>query len=95
MGPCLFSAGLDHGKRLRTSGAGHWFADLARDAGHPDVTLHRLRHTVATTLVNRGDILGAQYRLGHADASTTLRIYSHALPMTDADVAATLEQCYR
>lgn len=67
-GPWLFSPGLDHATRLRTSGAGHWFADLARDAGHPDVTLHRLRHTVATTLVNRGDILGAQYRLGHADA---------------------------
>ena len=94
-GPWLFSTGPDHRTRLRTSGAGHWFADLARDAGHPDVTLHRLRHTVATTLVSRGDILGAQYRLGHHDASTTLRIYSHALPMTDADAAATLEQSYR
>jgi len=35
---------------------------------------------VATVLVGRGDLLQAQYRLGHRDASTTLRIYAHALP---------------
>ena len=65
------------------------------DAGHPDVTLHRLRHTVATTLVSQGDILQAQYRLGHRDAATTLRIYSHVLPLTDRDAAATLDALYR
>ena len=67
---------------------------LCTDAGHPDVTLHRLRHTVATTLVSQGDILQAQYRLGHRDAATTLRIYSHVLPLTDQDAAATLEELY-
>jgi len=45
------------------------------DAGHPEVTLHRLRHTVATTLVSQADIVQTQYRLGHRDAATTLRIY--------------------
>jgi len=47
--------------------AGHWFAALAAEASHPDVTLHRLRHSVATNLVSRGDFLRAQYGLGHAD----------------------------
>ncbi len=34
-----------------------------------DVTLHRLRHTLATVLVGQGDVLAAQARLGHRDAS--------------------------
>jgi len=59
-----------------------------------DITLHRLRHAVATVLVGRGDLLQAQYRLGHRDASTTLRIYSHVLPLTDTQAAATLDRLY-
>ena len=94
-GPWLFSRDADHGTRLRASTLGHWFATLAADSGHRDVTLHRLRHTVATTLVERGDLLQAQHRLGHRDASTTLRIYSHATPLTDADAADALDQLYR
>jgi integrase len=94
-GPWLFSRRADHTTRLSTSCLAHWFAELCADAGHPDVTLHRLRHTVATTLVSQGDILQAQYRLGHRDAATTLRIYSHVLPLTDHDVAATLDALYR
>ncbi|MFN0282982.1 MAG: tyrosine-type recombinase/integrase [Kineosporiaceae bacterium] len=94
-GPWLFSRSPDHGTRLTTGCAGHWFAALAHRAGHGDVTLHRLRHAVATVLVGQGDILQAQHRLGHRDDSTTLRIYSHALPLTDADAAATLDRLYR
>jgi integrase len=80
---------------LSTSCLGHWFATLCDDAGLPDVTLHRLRHSVATALVSRGDILQAQYRLGHRDAATTLRIYSHVLPLTDTDAAAALDHLYQ
>jgi integrase len=94
-GPWLFSRSAEHDIRLTTSCAGHWFADLAHRAGHSDVTLHRLRHTVATVLVGQGDILQAQQRLGHRDASTTLRIYSHALPLTDSDAAASLDRLNR
>ena len=36
-----------------------------------------------------------KYRLGHRDAATTLRIYSHVLPLTDHDAAATIEELYR
>ena len=94
-GPWLFSAHLDHQTRLTTSCLAHWFGALTADAGYPEVTLHRLRHSVATALVSRGDILQAQYRLGHKDAATTLRTYSHVLPLTDADAAATLDRLYQ
>lgn len=50
---------------------------------------------MATALVSRGDILQAQYRLGHRDAATTLRTYSHVLPLTDADAAATLDHLFQ
>ena len=90
----LFSAAQDHSTRLTTSCLGHWFAELTTGAGYPEVTLHTLRHSVATALVSRGDMLQAQYRLGHRDAATTLRLYSRVLPLTDADAAATLERLY-
>jgi integrase len=71
-GPWLFSAHADHHERLRCSTLGHWFHAFAVAHGHPDVCLHRLRHTVATVLVADGQLLQAQQRLGHAEASTTL-----------------------
>lgn len=54
-----------------------------------------LRAAMRTVLVSQGRILHAQQRLGHRDASTTLRQYCHALPLEDLDVADTLEQVYR
>ncbi|GAA3533937.1 tyrosine-type recombinase/integrase [Nocardioides daeguensis] len=80
LGPWLFSADASHQRRLGTEALGHRFEDLRDAAGVPTATLHRLRHTVATFLVSQGKILEAQDRLGHGDASTTLREYSHALP---------------
>ncbi len=87
MGPWLFSAAPDHQRRLGAEALGHRFEDLRDAAGVPTATLHRLRHTVATFLVSQGKILEAQDRLGHGDASTTLREYSHALPGRDGVVA--------
>jgi integrase len=49
-GEWLFSRDLDHGRRLTTSGLGHWFGELRDEADLPGVSLHRLRHTVATYL---------------------------------------------
>jgi len=87
LGPWVFSARPDHQQRLRSSTLGHWFTVLVRRHGFDDVCLHRLRHTVATVLVADGKLLQAQQRLGHAEASTTLRQYCHALPLDDQDVA--------
>jgi integrase len=93
-GPWVFSRDPLHRTRLTTSALGHWFGQFTKAAGYPDVTLHRLRHSVATALVSQGDILGAQQRLGHADAHTTLRIYSHAQPLADLKAAALLDHLY-
>src|SRR3954451_12072581 len=67
------------------------FTAIRDEAGVPDATLHRLRHSVATFLVARGQILQAQARLGHADAATTLREYAYALRVTDGQVADAID----
>ena len=52
----------------------------------------RLRHGVATYLVDHGRLLEAQARLGHRDPATTLRHYCHATPLDDTDVADELDR---
>ena len=87
LGPWVFTADLAHQHRVGSEVLGHRFERVRDAAGVPDATLHRLRHSVATYLVSNGQILQAQARLGHADAATTLREYSHALPATDTNTA--------
>ncbi len=91
LGEWLFSPDPDHRRRLTTSHLTHSFVRLGAEAGVPNVTLHRLRHSVATFLVDRGEILKAQQRLGHRDASTTLRNYAHAIPLDDEGVADSID----
>lgn len=64
-------------------------ADLARlqsgkpgpkalDMTIPNITMHWLRHTFCTLLYLAGvDVIQACAQMGHADVSTTLRIYTH------------------
>ncbi len=92
LGPWLFSPEPTHHIRLTAGALGHWFAELARAAEVPGATLHRLRHSVATFLVGRGELLRAQQRLGHRDPSTTLRNYAHALPLEDEAVADDIDE---
>lgn len=65
------------------------FTSLCRELGvGPGVTFHSLRHTHATWLLLSGvDPKVVSERLGHADVSTTLRIYGHVLPGRDEAAA--------
>jgi integrase len=69
----------------------HKFRRLGTSAGVSNPALHRLRHGVATYLVDQGKLLKAQARLGHSDPSTTLRHYSHTTALDDEDVAEALD----
>lgn len=54
------------------------FTKAMTEYGRPEITLHKLRHTCCSLLINKGwDLKKLQYWLGHSDASTTLNIYSH------------------
>jgi integrase len=61
---------------------------LAKRAGLKDVGIHSLRHTHASVLLANGvPVANVSKRLGHRDPYTTAKIYQHALPDTDQDVA--------
>ena len=63
---------------------------VARKAKVP-THLHALRHFSATQAIGAGyDAVTVGARLGHADPSVTLRVYSHALEQRDRDLAASL-----
>jgi integrase len=56
-----------------------------------DTHLHSLRHFSATQAIAAGfDAVTVSTRLGHADPSITLRVYSHAVEQRDRELAASL-----
>ncbi|ERI92125.1 site-specific recombinase, phage integrase family [Clostridiales bacterium oral taxon 876 str. F0540] len=60
-----------------------------------NVNFHGLRHTNATLLIGQGvDIATVSKRLGHAEVSTTLNIYTHTLQKADRSAADKLENLF-
>jgi integrase len=60
--------------------------NACRAAGIELLTFHELRHTYASTLVNRGCILSVVAKLlGHADTSMVEKHYGHLAPSTVRD----------
>jgi integrase len=58
----------------------------------PEVSFHGLRHSHASALIASGiDPLTVSRRIGHANASTTMNIYSHMFEKTDAAAAKAIE----
>lgn len=65
------------GAPLNPNAAGASFSALMKAHKLPGVHLHLLRHAFATELIHRQgvDVVTVQQMLGHADPSTTLRMY--------------------
>lgn len=58
----------------------------------PHIPFHGLRHTSATLLIaGHQDVKTVSKRLGHAQTSTTMNIYAHALQESDRRAADVLE----
>jgi len=87
----LFAPNPTRQTYVTTDTLSHKFRRLGAAAGVAGPALHRLRHGVATHLVEQGKLLKAQARLGHRDPATTLGHYSHATPLDDEDVADELD----
>ena len=59
--------------------------------GFPHLHAHAFRHTQATLLIASGsDIVSVSKRLGHADTTTTMNIYAHAIAQADRQSANTI-----
>lgn len=62
----------------------------------PDITLHGLRHTSATLLISQNvDVKTVSRRLGHAETSTTMNIYAHALEKRDTVASDSLGALFK
>ena len=67
------------------------FRRVAEALGLPLIGVHGLRHTAAMWLIASGvNPRVVQQRLGHADVSVTLGLYTHVLPGHDVDAAEAL-----
>lgn len=61
----------------------------------PKVSFHGLRHTNATLLMSQNiDLATVSKRLGHANITTTLNIYTHTLEKLDQTAADSLESLF-
>jgi integrase len=77
----------DSGSPLHPDTPSQLMPKLIKAAGLPHARLHDLRHLHATTLLLAGvPAHVVANRLGHADASITLRVYAHVLRENTADV---------
>ena len=81
-----------NGARLHHDTPSKWFRRFADAHGFKGVRFHDLRHTHATVLLaNNIDAVAVASRMGHSDASVTLKIYAHALRRRDVDAANTVQ----
>jgi integrase len=68
-----------------------YWADHAAELGMSDITLHALRHTHASQLIDAGiDVVAVSKRLGHANPTVTLRIYAHLFRKRDDRAASAI-----
>ena len=78
----------DKGDLLDPTNFQRWWQAFRKEIGFPNLQMHELRHTQATQLLgNNVDVKTVAARLGHKKASTTLNIYSHAIPENDESAA--------
>jgi integrase len=67
------------------------FRAIAAELELPPIGVHGLRHSAATWMIGAGvSPKLVQQRLGHADVSVTLGLYSHVMPGHDHDAAEAL-----
>jgi integrase len=83
----LVFTGLDGGPQSPRAFSGDW-SDAAERIGMGDITLHALRHTHASQLIDAGvDVVTISKRLGHASPNITLQIYAHLFRKRDDKAA--------
>ena len=71
----------ERGKHIEPRTYTDLFKKIQKEAGVSQKNFHVTRHTMATRAIEQGfDVKVLADILGHADASTTLNKYAHALP---------------
>lgn len=84
----------EFGTPLHPDTLSRWFSEFIKAHSDvlPPISLHSLRHTNATLMIASGvPITTVSKRLGHADTTTTGKIYAHAIRSADEAAAETLD----
>jgi integrase len=95
-GPAYADSGLvfpgRDGSPTRPDNFSRRFDVLVAARGLPRIRLHDLRHTYASLALANGEpVKVVSERLGHANVSTTLNFYAHAIPGMHRDTADRLD----
>lgn len=84
------------GTPVYPEGVSRMFSEQAVKAGLPKIRLHDARHTWATIALQAGvHPKVVQERLGHANVTITMSIYSHVMPSMHDDAAETVASLIR
>lgn len=68
------------------------FHPAIKQIGREGLRFHDLRHTAVALAIETGAHMKAiQARMGHANIATTMDVYGHLMPNTDADLASALD----
>ena len=79
------------GTKMSGSTVVSWIRRFTEKSEVINLGMHALRHTSATILISSGvDIKTVSMRLGHADTTTTLNIYTHMLQDKEQEAANTM-----
>lgn len=62
------------------------------DAGLPEVSFHKLRHTFATLTASRGDLHAVKQILGHGQIALTANLYAHAMDEAKSKAMESFEE---
>jgi integrase len=81
------------GGPMRNSYFRHRFDKACKTAELEGVSIKSLRHTAGSLALAQGaSVVTTQRLLGHKDATTTLRVYSHMLPDDFDTLAASMDK---
>lgn len=83
----------ENGNVMHPDSVTKWCRAFSKRRGLPHIHPHSFRHSAASMLVFGGaDLASIAHRLGHAQISTTMDIYSHAIHEADQKNAAILSE---
>ena len=83
----------DDGSPIFPTSPTKWMRGFIKRSGLPHATIHTLRHTYASMMIEDGvSVVAVANQLGHAKPSTTENIYAHALAVEREKAAKTMER---
>ncbi|WP_164997227.1 tyrosine-type recombinase/integrase [Clostridium minihomine] len=86
----IFTA--ENGSAINPDVVSDWFRKFIKTTDLPPISIHSLRHTNATLQIAGGvPITTVAERLGHANETTTGKIYAHAIKSANEAAADTLQ----